>query len=303
MMHTLNSSKTAQILARYRPIAPKPPDHDENNSNSSPNSDSSCMPQKIRDSPYLRSVWPHLQARPTRTRKRGRTSIGPAIPYKRSKPTYTPPSFLPSPSTVKNLDLNKQVPIEQDLIQQLQSQEIPNQIPHQIPNQVPNQAPCLFTPRPNKLVSSSITVQPQSTTILNPTVMMHGPTKAEEIEKGLESETLPIVISDSNNKVRLANSAYMKLVGQPECSWLDSFPTCNRICGDVKLRIPESVGNELVGSSKVVFCSVVIEWGNSEYKSSITTSGEAVRLVCESRDYVFAWRFHTQGAVIPASNF
>ncbi|KAL8127959.1 uncharacterized protein LOC141720229 [Apium graveolens] len=296
MMQTLDSSKTAQILARYRPIAPKPPDLDENTSNSSPNSDSSCMPQKIRDSPYLRTVWPQLQSRPTRIRKRGRTSIGPPIPCKRSKSftNYTP---IRNSLSYQNLDVNKQVPIEKNLLQQLQ------EIPHQIPNQIlPNQAPCLFTPRPIKLVSSAITIHPQST-VINPEMIMQGPAKAEQIEKGVESETLPTVILDSNNKVRLANSAYMKLVGQPECVWLDSIAACNRICGEVVMKIPESVGDELAGSSKGVVCLVVIEWGNSEYRSSITTSGEAVRLACESRDYVFAWRFHTQGAVIPASNF
>ena len=49
------------------------------------------------------------------------------------------------------------------------------------------------------------------------------PKKSEEVEEEVDSEALPGVISDSNNKVRLANSAYKKMVGQPKCPWLDSM--------------------------------------------------------------------------------
>ncbi|KAK1405631.1 NADH-ubiquinone oxidoreductase-related-like protein [Heracleum sosnowskyi] len=322
MMQTLNSSKTAEILARYRPIAPKPPDNDLTDNNTNTNSNPSGMPEKIRDSGYVRSVWPHHEARPTQSRKRGRALLGP----RRSKHSYafspyvSPKSlsaFLASPNvvlpnytmaastvqaTVKDLDLNMHVPVEKDLLKQLQAKEV----------QV--QSGGVVAPRPVKLVSSAITVHPQ--TVSNQEVAVQSRSKAKEIEDEVESEALPAVISDSKNKVRLANSAYNKLVGQPECCWLDSIArgtggdgcggkavTCHKICGEVRLQLPDTGVEEFVSTSNGFFCLVVIEWGNSECKSSITTIGEAVRLFCESRDYMFAWRFHTQGPVTAAPGF
>lgn len=310
MMQTLNSSKTAEILARYRPIAPKPPDHEiKENNTSNTNSNPS---QKIRDSGYVRGVRSYMNARP-RTRKRGRALLAPKRSYAFA-PYLSPKnlsSFLASPNvllpnytmaastmqaTVKDLDLNMHVPVEKDLLQQLQAKEVQVQ-----PGGV-------VAPRPIRLVSSAIKVHPR--TISNQEVAVQSRSKAKEIEVEVESEALPTVISDSKNQVRMANSAYNKLVGQPECSWLDSNDgcgseavKCNKICGEVVLQLPDTAVEEFVSTSNGFFCLAVIEWGNSEYKSSITTFGEAVRLVCESRDYMFAWRFHTQGAVTCAPNF
>ncbi|KAL1821867.1 hypothetical protein ACET3Z_016736 [Daucus carota] len=323
-MQTLNSSKTAEILARYRPIAPKPPDHQLTDKDSSTNSNPPAMPEKIRESAYMRSVWPRLQARPNhRARKRGRALLAPILPsLKRSKggfafspylspksllsflasPNVFPPNYTTAVSTVQagaqDLDLNMHVPVEKDLLQQLQDKEVQVQVQVQIPGVV--------TPRPLRLVSSVIRVQPGS--VSNQEVAAQGPAEAAEIEKKMESEALPTVISDSRNQVRLANSAYNRLVGQPNCGWLDPVArskaaACNRICGEVRLQLPDSAGEEFASTSNGFFCLVVIEWGNNEYKSSITTFGEAVRLFCESRDYMFAWRFHTQGAVPSAPNF
>ncbi|KAL8130958.1 uncharacterized protein LOC141711255 [Apium graveolens] len=314
-MQTLNSSKTAEILARYRPIAPKPPpDHEVKENITNPNSN---PPEKIRDCGYVRGVWLHMeaqaqaQARPmTRmTRKWGRALLAPKgsfgfSPYLSPKDLL---SFLASPDVllpnytmaVKDLDLNMHVPVEKDLLRQLQAKE----------EQVQSETRDVIAPRPIKLVSSAIKIHPR--TISNQEVAVQSRSKAKEIEVEMESEPLPTVISDSKNQVRLANSAYNRLVGQPECSWLDSIDAgcggdavkCNKICGEVMLQIPDTAVEEFVSTSNGFFCLVVIEWGNSEYKSSITTLGEAVRLFCESRDYMFAWRFHTQGAVTCAPNF
>ena len=107
-------------MSKYRPIAPKP----ETPGNS--------ITEKIKQSPYLRSLWPQLQARPTRNRKRGRGSI--PLPLKRHKtqilgssslhtfpPTHT---LLPQPSLANygHVDFNNRadIPQERDLLQQLQ---------------------------------------------------------------------------------------------------------------------------------------------------------------------------------------
>ncbi|KAK7364680.1 hypothetical protein VNO80_13421 [Phaseolus coccineus] len=60
-----NPTKNTEIMSRCRPISPKP--------ETSPNSmteSSSSLSHKIKQSPYLRYLWPQLQANPIRTRKR-----------------------------------------------------------------------------------------------------------------------------------------------------------------------------------------------------------------------------------------
>ncbi|KAL0322988.1 UNVERIFIED_CONTAM: hypothetical protein Sangu_1918100 [Sesamum angustifolium] len=87
------SARTAEIMSRYRPIAPKP---EAPSPNSAAENDNSALPNGIRKSPYLRNVWAHLQARPTRTRKRGRTA---AFPPPRS--SGLEPVFRASPRLIR----------------------------------------------------------------------------------------------------------------------------------------------------------------------------------------------------------
>lgn len=97
-----SAAKTAEIMSRYRPIAPKPMDTGGGDGggcgDNSNYVDGMMMSEKIQQSPYLRNLWPKLQARPTRTRKRGRTTIGvsvsPTTTFKRtsgSSPVLFPP--------------------------------------------------------------------------------------------------------------------------------------------------------------------------------------------------------------------
>ncbi|KAJ6709700.1 VON WILLEBRAND FACTOR A DOMAIN PROTEIN [Salix koriyanagi] len=94
-----NTAKTAEIMSRYRPIAPKP------EGPASSLDESSSMSQKIRESPYLRTLWPQMQARPTRTRKRGRASV--SLPIIKRRRTHllglSSPSHVISPA--KHLSL------------------------------------------------------------------------------------------------------------------------------------------------------------------------------------------------------
>lgn len=337
-----NTAKTAEIMSRYRPIAPKP---------EAPVSPMSENP-KIRESPYLRNLWPQLQARPTRTRKRGRTAISPPT-IKRSRtnlfglsspshvtslaknlslpgfahgvplsnltapsgslenPTTAPPNLVtlpllpctPSVATVPNkaavhepnnrlesfggvkvIDLNvvAEIPEEKNLLLQLEGPSINN----------------VIAPQPVRPVASSISVGYISEdSSLTPPVQIRK--KPEEVEEAMESEVLPAVISDSNNKVRMANSAYKEMVGQPECSWLDSMincdgkfagSSCNRICGEVILHFGDS-GVPI--SSNGFSCWVRIEWGSHGKKNSINAFCDVIRLSCEAKDYLFTWRFHT----------
>ncbi|XVF39793.1 hypothetical protein PTKIN_Ptkin01aG0060800 [Pterospermum kingtungense] len=355
MIKTLNpystTAKTAEIMSRYRPIAPKP----EVPANSM--NESSAMSQKIRQSPYLRNLWPQLQARPTRSRKRGRGALSPptfkrarthhvlglsspspvtspaknlsfqgishGIPPQLSLPNFvtsnggdlesssTPPAslvtlpLLPCPPLVpavadkttraalnsmeprgreKLIDLNTiaEIPEEKDLLKQLQGTPTTS----------------VISPRPIRPVGSSISVKciKENPSLTSP---MQVPKKPEEVEEEVESDALPAVISDSNNKVRLANSAYKEMVGQPECPWLDSMITgegrgggnsCKRICGEVMLHLSDS---RVPMKSNGFSCWVRIDWGSEGNKKSIKAFCDVIRLSCQSKDYVFTWRFHT----------
>lgn len=132
--------------------------------------------------------------------------------------------------------------------------------------------------------------------------------KPEEIEKELESQILPAFVSDSNNQVRLVNSAYKEMVGQPECAWLESMVTgdglqvaCKSICGEVLLNFID-FDQIQAASSSGFSCWARIEWGVNGKKNFMNAFGEATRLACESNDYKFAWRFHTREASEGASH-
>ncbi|KAE8683320.1 NADH-ubiquinone oxidoreductase-related-like protein [Hibiscus syriacus] len=211
-----NTAKTAEIMSRYRPTAPKP----EVPANAV--DESSAISQVIRQSPYLRNLWPRLQSRPSRTRKRGRTAL--SLPtFKRAKthvPGLSSPAknlslhcfshgtqlsgfdnislvtlpLPPCPPIVEDevIDLNSvaEIPEEKDLLKQLQGAPFSSSV---------------IAPQPIRLVGSTIII---GCIIENPTSPMHVPKKPEEAEE------LPAVVSDSSNKVRLANSAYNERIGQ-----------------------------------------------------------------------------------------
>lgn len=354
-----NTAKTAEIMARYRPIAPKP----ENPANPNEDNDSS-MPQGIRKSPYLMNVWNHLQARPTRTRKRGRTALAPpslkrkraclqglSLPYYNQVMANSPaaknlalqgfvhdPTSLPSLSFLPNLlplkcgldtpvttpsntvslplmpcpsggtalellggdnegplDLNKVVdvlPQEVDFMHQLGS-----------PKKV-----AVILPQAIRPVGSSISVGiiTEDPSLKNPGKKLIK--KPEEVEKEMEFEALPAVVSDSNNKVRLTNAAYNEMVGQPECPWLDFTSSggpgiaCKRIGGEVVLDFLNSCNLPKLLSSDGFTCWVRIEWGKDDKKSVVNAFCDVIRLACESKDYLFEWRFHTREASESGSN-
>ncbi|KAI3903369.1 hypothetical protein MKW98_032023 [Papaver atlanticum] len=157
----------------------------------------------------------------------------------------------------------------------------------------------LIAPQPVRPVGSSISVgciseDPNSSS--NACVRKQQP---EEVEAEVESDTLPVVVSDSKNKVRLANSAFKEMVGQPECAWLDSMGAHNsekltskgkRISGEVMLDLSNS---RVPVSSNGFSCNVKVEWGRNGEKSCVCAPCNVMKLSCESKDYLFTWRIHT----------
>ncbi|ERN18624.1 hypothetical protein AMTR_s00065p00165110 [Amborella trichopoda] len=158
----------------------------------------------------------------------------------------------------------------------------------------------VITPQPVRPVGSSISVECISDcNHFSSSLSMSK--KSVEVEEELELEALPGVISDANNKVRLANSAYKKMVGQPECSWLESTLSSQRkkpeeptrINGEVMLILEDSL---VPISSNAFTCRVKIEWANKGQRTLVKAPGRVIRLSCDSKDYVFAWRFLTGDA-------
>jgi hypothetical protein len=191
------------------------------------------------------------------------------------------------------IDLNNtkvEIPQERDLLQQLQKPASSNT------NNVIN----VIVPQPIRPIGSCISVgcinEVSVSTI--PYVTQQKPKKPEELEQEVESEELPAVISDSYNRVRMVNSAYKEMVGQPECPWLEiqcGSSSCKRISGEVTLHLSDSTSNIPI-SSNGFSCWVRIEWENNDQKKNcVNAFCDVVKLCCDqSRDYVFTWRFHTR---------
>ncbi|CAH8381716.1 unnamed protein product [Eruca vesicaria subsp. sativa] len=332
---TTTTLKTAEILSKYRPIAPKPGTTTQVNDN---DSSSSSMSHKINQSPYLRNLWPQLQARPTRTRKRGRGGMGPTSPLslKRHKPpssaasttttpqrvfgpiktlsfqafthaglpnlaqvgyalengggspalvtlpllqcSPSPPSKCMEPEIKEVIDLNKTAEvIERDFLKQLQE-------------------PLTTTTTTTTRVISPQAIRPVCSRInvacINPlTNPSHIIKKSpQDVEEEFESDDVPAIISDANNRVRLVNSAYKEMMGQPECSWLDSMVRGKRICGEVMIHLCEA---KIPENNNGFSCWVRIEWGRDGKEEFVHAFCDVMKLECDSKDYVFTWRFHT----------
>ncbi|CAN6199613.1 unnamed protein product [Urochloa humidicola] len=305
--------KANEILARFRPIAPKP-----------------ALAAAAAASPVAQAaaegvvaanrVLCQLQSRPCRARKRGRPTVVPVSPKsspaaqpaakrRRAAAPYPPlrcaaatdavvatatrahvsvvipgSACLPlaslPPATVVPEDLQvkaeeRDVPVERDLLRKLLE-------------------PKVISPRAMRPVCSTIHVERihrTDTAICVPAVSK----TAAEVEAELEAEALPAVVSDSSNRVRLVNDAYKEMVGQPECPWLDAVAAASRrISGEVVLVVADPASlPELHG---VFTCTVRIEWEYGGKCTSILAACDVTRLQSESRDYLFTWRFRTADA-------
>uniref|UniRef100_A0A5K1BVB6 DUF7950 domain-containing protein n=1 Tax=Nymphaea colorata TaxID=210225 RepID=A0A5K1BVB6_9MAGN len=351
-------SKAEQIMARYRPIAPKPQVSQPHNGDTSPITDNNLLPCLMGLPPA--SAQSLLISKPRRGRKR-RTNFLASPRTKKAKiqlvgaaslptittldltlqgfhhnlagfafgnlgfvsklksPTTSPApnffnlSFLPFPSSIvplhesvltnltdmassnQNHKFEHAAAEEKDLLQKLQAPSSPGGTSH---GQV-------IAPQPVKPVGSTISVRSICESDAGASAVP-ACKRPEEVEEEMESEALPAVVSDSNNRVRLANSAYKELVGQPECSWLDSMvaghgklrPAAKRISGEVMLLLADC---PLPDSSNAFSCTVKIEWENNGQKGSTAAACNVTRLSCESKDYLFTWRFHVTSEACDAS--
>ena len=315
-MHALDIARTHEILSRYRPIAPRPAPPPQNGLDSP----SSSPPGKISE------LLPHAQttSRASRSKKRGRRSCSCAVLSRKRAKGYVPllPSreiSLPVIATTKSSKLGgfpvlacpsfqAEKPAADMLAFSLfpiSSAVTPKKAKETVSldlNSDPEtDSPQIIVPQPVRPVGSSICVgcisEDKSETPAEPLSSK----KPEEVEEEVESEALPAVVSDSNNRVRLANSAYKKMVGQPECSWLDfmvrggSGAGSNRINGEVMLDLS---GSAVPTSSNAFSCSVTIEWACNGRRTFIRAPCDVNKVFCESKNYLFAWRIHTEASEV-----
>ncbi|KAJ1291646.1 hypothetical protein BS78_02G331600 [Paspalum vaginatum] len=298
--------KANEILARFRPIAPKPA------------LAAAPVAQAAAEGVVAANrVLCHLQSRPCRARKRGRpTTVVPVSPKpgaqtaaKRKRPaaapypplrcsaatatdavatatrvhvsvvvpgsaclhlaSLPPPAAGASEALAKEAAEERDVPVERDLLRKLLE-------------------PKVISPRAVRPVCSTIHVEcirrgdASCTAVVSKT--------AAEVEAELEADALPAVVTDSSNRVRLVNDAYKEMVGQPECPWLDAVAAASRrISGEVVLVVSEP--SPLPETYGVFTCTARIGWGYDGKCTAVYAPCDVSRLQCESRDYHFAWRF------------
>jgi hypothetical protein len=284
--------KANEILARFRPIAPKP--------------SSLAVAEGVVATNRLLC---QMQSRPCRARKRGRPSLVPTASQaaKRKRPAvpYPPircdvatidavasatsacipiPSPPPAPAGAGDLaawlspkvaaaEEKRDVAVERDLLRKLLE-------------------PKLISPRVVRPVGSTIRVDSIIRRADATTCPAVAVTKtAANVEEELEADALPAVVSDWSNRVRLVNDAYKEMVGQPECSWLRAVAAASRrISGEVVLAVAEAA-------------SLPESYGPCDGKcASVSVPCDVTRMKCESRDYLFVWRFRTSDAGAPVSS-
>jgi PAS domain-containing protein len=191
---------------------------------------------------------------------------------------------LPSLSPTRDDEEGRDVPVERDLLRKLLE-------------------PKVISPR---------AVRPVGSTIHIDSVVVHAAGSAdvaascaaaaaasktaEEVEAELEADALPAVVSDSSNRVRLVNDAYKEMVGAPECPWLGAVASAapsRRISGEVALQL---VPEQQAALPEAFSCTAKIEWERGGERASIHAACDVSRLHCDSRDYIFVWRFRTADA-------
>ncbi|CAN6225872.1 unnamed protein product [Urochloa humidicola] len=309
--------KANEILARFRPIAPKP---------ALAAAAASPVAQAAAEGVVAANrVLCQLQSRPCRARKRGRPTVVPVSPKsspaaqpaakrRRAAAPYPPlrcaaatdavvatatrahvsvvvpvsaclplASLPPATGVPEDLQVKvltaaeeRDVPVERDLLRKLLE-------------------PKVISPRAMRPVCSTIHVESihRTDTAIRAAVTSK---TAAEVEAELEADALPVVVSDSCNRVRLVNDAYKEMVGQPECPWLDAVAAASRrISGEVVLVVADPASLPELPHG-VFTCTARIEWEYGGKCTSIVAACDVTRLQSESRDYLYTWRFRTADA-------
>ncbi|TVU38187.1 hypothetical protein EJB05_11543, partial [Eragrostis curvula] len=306
--------KANEILARFRPIAPKP---------AMAVSPAQAVAEGVA---ATNRVLCQLQSRPCRARKRGRQGLAapaaspttsPAAKRKRAAAPYPP---LPCAATTEAVataptraHVSVAVPagggacvpiaprppaaaISDDVAEEEEVRDVP--VERDLLRKLLE--PKVISPRAVRPVGSTIRVESIHLRATDADAAAAVVSKtAAEVEAELEADALPAVVSDSSNRVRLVNDAYKEMVGQPECPWLRAVAAASRrISGEVVLAVavdPDQASS-LPDSHGFFACTARIEWERGGKCTSVSAPCDVSRLQCESRDYLYTWRFRTSDA-------
>ncbi|KAJ7557287.1 hypothetical protein O6H91_05G120500 [Diphasiastrum complanatum] len=129
--------------------------------------------------------------------------------------------------------------------------------------------------------------------------------KFEHAKEQLEQSPLPAVVVDALSRVRYVNSAYKKMIGQPEFLWLaktmsdPSSSASQRLAGEVSLVC---VNDQPPLNAASFSCRVSIHWIDAATSKSVTVPCDVCKLVGEDDQSVYAWRFHVTAADLYLKN-
>jgi hypothetical protein len=147
----------------------------------------------------------------------------------------------------------------------------------------------VLAPQPVRVVGSTITVQ-SIVTVDAHTAPLTEP--FESVQERLDKADMPSVITDVKFRVRWANTAYKRLVGQPKCPWLASTggeeDAALRLAGDVSLVCE---GAQLPAEVAAFTCRVGIQWSHQGEHSAMSIPSEVVRLEDAAAGALFVWGF------------
>ncbi|XP_062213711.1 uncharacterized protein LOC133914672 [Phragmites australis] len=166
------------------------------------------------------------------------------------------------------------------------------------------QVPKVIAPRPARPLRTTICIDSSNVAGANSVAAVALSKKTvREVEAELElADALPAVVSGRYNRVHLANDAYKAMVGQPVCPWLDSLPgagASRRINGEVVLNVQTfSPASRLPNAGGAFPCTARISWELDEAITSLTVPCAVERLTGSSGDYHFIWRFDSTRASI-----
>ncbi|KAI3933942.1 hypothetical protein MKW92_051544 [Papaver armeniacum] len=319
-----SSSKLDEIMSRYRPIAPKPILDQTDAASATTTTGNTSRNLQISNKRVRKRGRYGLSSSAARKRTKATTPTqlhGPSSTNTTTSSSYglgfnalffSPPPPPPPPPHEAPIQIEKQpmmsllngftnstittieIPKEMDLLKTLHAGQVSPG--HNINSGCGSGN--LIAPQPVRPVGSSISVGCISEDPNSSSTACVKKQQPEEVEAEVESDTLPVVVSDSRNKVRLANSAFKEMVGQPECAWLDSMGAntekltskAKRISGEVMLDLSNS---QVPVSSNGFSCNVKVEWGRNGEKSCVCAPCNVMKLSCESKDYLFTWRIHT----------
>eukprot|EP00850_Spirogloea_muscicola_P006158 SM000029S10453 [mRNA] locus=s29:271220:273303:- [translate_table: standard] len=178
----------------------------------------------------------------------------------------------------------------------------------------PSPSPAVISPHPVRPIESTVCINS-----LRPLVEgggggcpICGPLSA--VQRHFEEWPAPALLTDISHRVRWVNTAYKKMVGQPECSWLAAAvgSGCGgeRLAGEVTMlgldggsaTAAGSMSPALAFEARICFRSAGVGCGSGGSLRAVRNAGTAVRVDDDTASALgYLWRFDTSGdGMVPA---